>query len=280
MRCRDISLCSRCDDRCISCESVPPLAVSALLSRRTAHDLSGVTALAGILVIPDTHPRHHATNATNMTHTWRCCRAASCALWVAAVAVVIAVSFTYPLYTAADDDSMVAQLHALQDTEASTPNKHDVLASLTLLSFNVRLDALEANPEHHFTKRVSRLGTTFARLQPTLVGLQEPFAGQLLHMKRYLPEKYVPVGYDRFGESAAGKGPGNLALRSRHDDFKIGMLYDSEVGKGRCQRMPRGGTCLTACTTAAIAATGVNAGGAGVLLAVAHPTPREVPELG
>lgn len=150
------------------------------------------------------------------------CSCSCLALVTLAFGVLIALSCEYPRYTAEDDAAQLAQLGALQEAEAGPD-------TLTVMSFNMRLDAWEPDENNHFTRRVYRVANTFERVAPQLVGLQEPFGPQLLHQLSELPDRYAPVGYDRGGVVAAGGGIGDIAHPSRHDDFKIAFVYDTEV---------------------------------------------------
>ena len=113
---------------------------------------------------------------------------------------------------------------------------------ISVVSFNIRLDAEESNPDNHFTKRVSRLARFFNTVRPTLAGLQEPFSGQLLHLESELtPGVFGVVGrYRRLSEhSGAGTKRKNVeeqekeieeevdrAHPSRMSDFQTAILYD------------------------------------------------------
>eukprot|EP00932_Pfiesteria_piscicida_P014492 SRR837773.26272.p1 GENE.SRR837773.26272~~SRR837773.26272.p1 ORF type:complete len:153 (+),score=21.96 SRR837773.26272:164-622(+) len=90
------------------------------------------------------------------------------------------------------------------------------------MSFNIRLDADESNLDNHFTRRVHRLADFLNQSAPWLVGMQEPFSGQLLHLQSLLPARYVALGYE-------GRGHGDLdrADPKRHNDFQTAIVFDS-----------------------------------------------------
>lgn len=66
---------------------------------------------------------------------------------------------------------------------------------LSVMTFNIRFDGVERDPNNHFTKRVYRLTETVEKWQPSILGVQEPFTGQLLHWKSLLPNYYQHIGY-------------------------------------------------------------------------------------
>jgi endonuclease/exonuclease/phosphatase family metal-dependent hydrolase len=92
---------------------------------------------------------------------------------------------------------------------------------LSIMSFNLRLDGEEHNPEHHWTKRLYRVRDVLEEYQPASVGLQEPFAGQVLHLQSVLDKKWIGVGNQH-------DSPHNLGHPSRQRDMQTGILYDSE----------------------------------------------------
>eukprot|EP01102_Stenamoeba_stenopodia_P015871 TRINITY_DN5482_c0_g1_i1.p1 TRINITY_DN5482_c0_g1~~TRINITY_DN5482_c0_g1_i1.p1 ORF type:complete len:413 (-),score=75.61 TRINITY_DN5482_c0_g1_i1:159-1397(-) len=92
-----------------------------------------------------------------------------------------------------------------------------------IMTFNIRLDGLESDPNNHWTKRVYRVRDTLERWKPFVVGLQEPFAGQVLHLQSIIPSRYQPIGFDR------SKGQFDLGHPSRHHDMRVAMLYDTEA---------------------------------------------------
>jgi endonuclease/exonuclease/phosphatase family metal-dependent hydrolase len=85
------------------------------------------------------------------------------------------------------------------------------------MTFNIRLDGLESDLNNHFTLRVLRLGSFFNSTKPWLVGLQEPFSGQLLHLQRETTRDYSVLGFER-----------NLDRSHpiRMNDYQTAIMYD------------------------------------------------------
>ena len=112
-------------------------------------------------------------------------------------------------------------LHEMYTTH--TQQGDDVISAM---SFNVRLDCEESNLDNHFTRRVSRLRDTIMKWKPNVVGMQEPFGGQVHHMLLEFPKghTYRAIGYPR-----PGVDPDHLTHPSRHQDLKCGILYDTAV---------------------------------------------------
>ena len=98
--------------------------------------------------------------------------------------------------------------------------------TVTVMSFNVRLDGLESDENNHFTRRVFRLRDTITRWHADLVGMQEPFGGQVHHMLLEFPKghPYRALGYNR-----QGVDNDDLAHPSRYSDVQCGILYNTET---------------------------------------------------
>ena len=94
--------------------------------------------------------------------------------------------------------------------------------TVPIVSYNIRLDAQESDPNNHFTRRVHRLGAFVREVEPWIVGLQEPFSGQLLHLESLLPDQFAVVG-----DIANDHGNLDRADPRRHADFQTAILYDS-----------------------------------------------------
>lgn len=62
------------------------------------------------------------------------------------------------------------------------------------MTFNIRLDGEERDPANHFTRRIERLRATFGRWNAQLVGLQEPYGGQAIHLMSVLPTNIRLIG--------------------------------------------------------------------------------------
>ncbi|CAF1602786.1 unnamed protein product, partial [Didymodactylos carnosus] len=91
------------------------------------------------------------------------------------------------------------------------------------MSFNIRFDGKEWDDNNHFTKRLHRLSETIQNWKPYVIGLQEPSAGQVLHLQSVLPSYYQAIGFHRT--------IGNLDHPSRHNDFQVAILYDNRILK-------------------------------------------------
>jgi len=106
----------------------------------------------------------------------------------------------------------------LQKTYSEMLQKNPSL--VPVITFNMRLDCEESNEENHFRRRVFRLSKFFNETKPWLVGLQEPFSGQLLHLQSLLPSHYQPLGNER-NEKIDRADP------KRMSDYQTSILYDT-----------------------------------------------------
>jgi endonuclease/exonuclease/phosphatase family metal-dependent hydrolase len=97
-----------------------------------------------------------------------------------------------------------------------------------VMSFNVRLDALEKEPDNKFLKRLPRLVNVFKKWRPLIVGLQEPFNGQIMDLQRELkPDAaYAVIGYKRPGYTHEYA---SLGHPSRMHDYRTAILYNNEA---------------------------------------------------
>jgi endonuclease/exonuclease/phosphatase family metal-dependent hydrolase len=149
-----------------------------------------------------------------------------CVATLAALLVLIAALLWFPRVHDDANDAMVQRFWQQQqqqqqnDTGAAAAV---VVDTLRAMSFNIRLDAWESDARNHFTKRVHRLAHTITTLRPHLVGMQEPFAGQLLHLGAHLPARYKALGRRRTPHHIADMGDARV-----HDDYKCAILYDTE----------------------------------------------------
>ena len=121
---------------------------------------------------------------------------------ITVVSVLVALLFSYPRYTEKDDLKLLTEYRWIQE---------DLLPVMT---FNIRFDGVERDPNNHFTKRISRLTETITRWQPAILGVQEPFTGQLAHWQSTLPASYRSIGYQRSPSSQR--------------DFQVAILYDEQ----------------------------------------------------
>jgi endonuclease/exonuclease/phosphatase family metal-dependent hydrolase len=92
---------------------------------------------------------------------------------------------------------------------------------ISVASFNIRLDAPEHNESNHFRHRVKRLADYFDTNKPMLVGLQEPFISQILHLKKEMSKS----SYSFIGDGATAQESDNMAQRMH--DFQTAIMYDS-----------------------------------------------------
>ncbi|CAF1429243.1 unnamed protein product, partial [Rotaria sp. Silwood1] len=129
------------------------------------------------------------------------------------ISVFIAFLFTFSRYTEKDDSDMLQKYLVI---------KQDLLSVMT---FNIRFDGIEHDPNNHFTKRVYRLTETIEKWQPSILNVQEPFANQLLHWRSHLPTYYQYIGYQPDGIDR------NLEHPSSRMDFQVAILYNNQVLK-------------------------------------------------
>jgi len=127
------------------------------------------------------------------------------------IPVLVTLPFMFPRYNEQDDSGMLQKYLSI---------KNDLLSMMT---FNIRFDGVENDPNNHFTKRIYRLTETIERWQPSILCVQELFAGQLLHWESLLPKYYQHIGYqsDRIDK--------DLGHPSSHMDFQVAILYNSEI---------------------------------------------------
>ncbi|CAE7948614.1 ANKRD50 [Symbiodinium sp. KB8] len=90
------------------------------------------------------------------------------------------------------------------------------------MTYNIRIDMEERDANNHYTKRVGRLSSFIGRMEPWLIGLQEPSSGQLLHLQSGLASHWQAVGYEANGHKAIDR-----AEPRRFNDYQTGILYDS-----------------------------------------------------
>jgi len=132
------------------------------------------------------------------------------------LALIAYVLFCCPRSEDVAEASSVAWQRFQSSTGASEP-------PLSVMSFNVRHDAQERDPRHHWTQRMGRIAKILDDYAPWSVGMQEPWSGQVLHLQSILPPgKWKTVGYRQ--DSPA---PFDLGHPSRHWDHQVGIIYDS-----------------------------------------------------
>ncbi|CAF3264166.1 unnamed protein product [Rotaria socialis] len=130
------------------------------------------------------------------------------------ISILIAFLFTFPRYTERDDSATLQKYLSI---------KQDYL--LSVMTFNIRFDGVERDPNNHFTKRIYRLTETIKKWQPSILNVQEPFTSQLLHWRSHLPEYYHCIGYQPDGIDR------NLEHPSSQRDFQVAILYNSQILK-------------------------------------------------
>lgn len=125
--------------------------------------------------------------------------------------LLISFLFTCPRYTKEDDLDM---LHKYQSI------KEDLLSVMT---FNIRYDGVEHDPNNNFTKRVFRLTETIEKWQPSILCVQEALTDQLLHWKAHLLNHYQHIGYRHDSQD------NNITHQLSHMDFQVAILYNDQV---------------------------------------------------
>jgi len=60
---------------------------------------------------------------------------------------------------------------------------------------------------------------------PTIIGMQEPFNGQLMHLMRHAPSKYKAVGFKR---KDCTHSYNDMGRPERKNDYQTAILYDSD----------------------------------------------------
>lgn len=138
----------------------------------------------------------------------------------AAVTIMLAAFLTnFPQYSQHHDQAML-RLYRQLFRSPSSPFSPSASAahSISVVSFNIRYDGVERLETNHYRQRVTRLADFLTRVEPSLVGLQEAFSGQLLHLQSLLPAHARVVGYAREGDRADPR---------RMRDFQTGIIYDS-----------------------------------------------------
>lgn len=122
------------------------------------------------------------------------------------------------------------QVYSDKLKDVASPEK----LKLGIMSFNVREDVPESDPDNNFVVRLARIRKTIQKWDPALVGLQEPFGNQvallLLELHPLLPsiiagtppvQEYDLVGYDSIGSHR----PRDLVHPTRKHDFDVSILY-------------------------------------------------------
>ena len=96
--------------------------------------------------------------------------------------------------------SRYSQLEDAETTKAFERVRHALGSKgLPVMTYNIRIDMEERDANNHYTKRVGRLSSFIGRMEPWLIGLQEPSSGQLLHLQSGLASHWRAVGYEGNG---------------------------------------------------------------------------------
>eukprot|EP01118_Nematostelium_gracile_P011866 TRINITY_DN4280_c0_g1_i2.p1 TRINITY_DN4280_c0_g1~~TRINITY_DN4280_c0_g1_i2.p1 ORF type:complete len:371 (-),score=69.07 TRINITY_DN4280_c0_g1_i2:20-1132(-) len=129
-------------------------------------------------------------------------------LFSSKIVIIVVIGILLSVLPLIEDEKVLLERYVQSRTEIE--NENDL--GLSVMTFNIRFDGEEADPNNHFTKRIFRLKETIEKYSPALIGFQEPFVGQLLHLRTELPKRYNAVGYDKRG----------------YKGFVNAILYDEE----------------------------------------------------
>ncbi|CAF3256311.1 unnamed protein product [Rotaria sp. Silwood2] len=88
------------------------------------------------------------------------------------------------------------------------------------MTFNIRFDVQEHDPNNHFIKRVYRLTETIEKWQPSILSVQEPFTNYIQHWQSHLPKYYDCIGYQSDREH-----------QSSDRDYQVAILYNNQLLK-------------------------------------------------
>ena len=140
-----------------------------------------------------------------------CKRSASLVLFLS---VLLGFLFHFPRYSEAEDAETTKAFERVRLSLG--------LHALPVMTYNIRIDMEETDANNHYTKRVGRLASFISRMEPWLIGLQEPSSGQLLHLQAGLARHWKAVGYEGNGHKDMDR-----ADPRRFNDYQTGILYDS-----------------------------------------------------
>ena len=110
-----------------------------------------------------------------------CCNPVNAAIITLVLALLMGIAINFPAHFEAGVTE--AKYRALRDSAPLAGN--EILAQIPVVSFNIRLDAFEKDPNNHFIKRLPRLVRFFNRVEPWLVGLQIRSQGNSCTYKAY-----------------------------------------------------------------------------------------------
>ncbi|CAF4342848.1 unnamed protein product, partial [Adineta steineri] len=127
------------------------------------------------------------------------------------IAVLIGFLFIFPRYTEEDDLAILKKYQSIKE------------GLLSVMTFNIRFDGPERDPNNHFTKRIFRLTETIKKWEPSILSVQEPFADQLRQWHSHLPKHYQYIGYQ------PDDADSNLVHPLSHMYFQVAILYNNHV---------------------------------------------------
>ncbi|CAE7448876.1 ANKRD50 [Symbiodinium natans] len=130
------------------------------------------------------------------------------------LAVLLGYLCQFPHYSERHDEETTRAVEQLKRALGNT--------ALPVLTYNIRIDMEERDANNHFTKRVGRLSRFIGKVEPWLMGLQEPSSGQLLHLQAGLASHWKAIGYEGNGHKDMDR-----ADPRRFNDYQTGILYDS-----------------------------------------------------
>jgi endonuclease/exonuclease/phosphatase family metal-dependent hydrolase len=129
------------------------------------------------------------------------------------IPIFISFLFTYPRYTEEDDVNMRQKYLTI---------KEDLLSVMT---FNIRVDILERDPNNNFSKRIHRLTEIVEKWEPAILNVQEAFTDQLQHWQSHLPRYYQSIGYEHDRTNSS------IQHLLSHMDFQVAILYNNQILK-------------------------------------------------
>ena len=127
-----------------------------------------------------------------------------CIAFFILISLLIVFLFTFPRYGERDDADMLQKYLKI---------KEDLLPVMT---FNIRLDSFERNPDNLFANRIYRLTETIEKWQPAILCVQEPFTIQLQRWQSHLPRYYQSIGYQHDDTEECER------------DFQVAIVYDDQ----------------------------------------------------
>ena len=111
-----------------------------------------------------------------------------CRCTVAILVVGAVCACVFPRHTDADEEYTLKRFDQAMERNTHKEGADDdsEVLNIPVMSFNVRYDGETANPSNLFSARLPRIRKMFSRTRPWIVGLQEPYTGQLRDINRGL----------------------------------------------------------------------------------------------